>query len=126
MRQSRSSRKYLKRTGRSSRRRSERKSFQRATLYLITVRYTLSEFNSNLSHNFYLTVNRKIEDEGDKLYIMISGEIRIDIPDPDIDPAVFKQRYDEYQLLIKDIAARKELERKKELVEKRKNQIEEF
>ena len=65
-------------------------------------------------------------DEGDKLYIMISGEVRIDLPDPDIEPVAFKKRYDEYQLLIKDIAAKKELDRKKELVNKRKAQIEEF
>ena len=65
-------------------------------------------------------------DEGDKLYIMISGEVRIDLPDPDIEPVAFKKRYDEYQLLIKDIAAKKELDRKKLLVEKRKAQIEDF
>ena len=65
-------------------------------------------------------------DEGDKLYIMMSGEVRIDLPDPDIDPVKFKKRYDEYLLLIKDIAAKKELDRKKLLVEKRKAQIEDF
>ena len=66
--------------------------------YLITVRYTLYpnliQICLCLTTNFFIWL--LLVDEGDKLYILISGEVRIDLPDPDIDPVAFKQRYDEY------------------------------
>ena len=50
----------------------------------------------------------------------MAGEVRIDLPDPEIPIAEFLMNYAEYKLLLDEKKARIELERKIELVEERK------
>ena len=47
------------------------------------------------------------------MFVIISGEITISLPDPEIEPEDFKIRYTEYTNLLKDIGTKAELERKK-------------
>ncbi len=41
------------------------------------------------------------QDKGDKFYIVMSGEVVIELPDPDIGRAQFINQYEEYKLLLK-------------------------
>ena len=47
----------------------------------------------------------------------------IELPDPEIPKDEFYVRYEEYKLLLKEMQGREDLKRKKKLVEKRKNMI---
>ena len=64
-----------------------------------------------------------LEDVGDKFYIVLKGEVMIELPDPEIPKEEFYLRYEEYKLLLKEMQGREDLKRKKKLVEKRKNMI---
>ena len=64
-----------------------------------------------------------LEDVGDKFYIVLKGEVMIELPDPEIPNEEFYLRYEEYKLLLKEMQGREDLKRKKKLVEKRKNMI---
>ena len=57
------------------------------------------------------------------MYVVVSGEITISLPDPEIPTAEFKRRYKEYTNLLQDQITVEELERKKWLVEKRKTKL---
>ena len=62
-------------------------------------------------------------DTGDKFYIVLEGEVCMQFPDrANIED--FDHRYGEYKQLLKQIAAQKELTRKKQLVELRKEMLE--
>ena len=49
---------------------------------------------------------------GDKFYILTEGTVDILLPNPEIPYFEFADRYADYQLLLKEIEARKELDRK--------------
>ena len=57
---------------------------------------------------------------------MLSGEVSILLPDPEIPKDEFYLRYEEYKLLLEEIKGREALKRKIELVEQRKNKINEL
>ena len=65
-------------------------------------------------------------DIGDKFFVVYEGAVEIRLPDPEIPQGEFEERYAEYKLLECELEERKELERKKELVEERKKKIEEL
>ena len=65
-------------------------------------------------------------DVGDKFFVVYEGAVEIRLPDPEIPAAEFEERYAEFKLLECELEERKELERKKELVELRKKKIEEL
>ena len=65
-------------------------------------------------------------DIGDKFFVVYDGAVEIRLPDPEIPPGEFEERYAEFKLLERELEERKELERKKELVELRKKKIEEL
>ena len=50
----------------------------------------------------------------------------IELPDPEIPKDEFYVRYEEYKLLLEEIKGREELKRKMQLVEQRKNKINEL
>ena len=54
-----------------------------------------------------------VGDVGDKLYIVVSGEIIIKFPDLETHGRFFEDRYKEYSLLLEQLEAEKELARKK-------------
>ena len=56
-------------------------------------------------HNFRTTQRFFIilEDVGDKFYIVLSGEVMIELPDPEIPKDEFYVRYEEYKLLLKEM-----------------------
>ena len=60
------------------------------------------------------------KDVGDKFFIVLSGEVMIELPDPEIPKDEFFLRYTEYKLLVDELEGRKELKRKMKLVEERK------
>ena len=57
-----------------------------------------------------------VDDVGDKMYVVMQGEITISLPDPEIPPNEFKKRYKEYTNLLADSESFVELERKKKIV----------
>ena len=65
-------------------------------------------------------------DIGDKFFVVYEGAVEIRLPDPEIPSGEFEERYAEFKLLECELEERKELERKKELVELRKKKIEEL
>ena len=65
-------------------------------------------------------------DVGDKFFVVYEGAVTIKLPDPEIPPDEFEERYSEYKLLERELEEREELERKKKLVELRKQKIEEL
>ena len=62
-------------------------------------------------------------DIGDKFYVVKSGKVLIELPDPEIPFQEFKMKYAEYKLLVEQIKAGEELERKKLLVVERVKDI---
>ena len=56
---------------------------------------------------------------------MLEGEVTVELPSPHIPEHEFKHRYEQYKLLLKQLAATEELTRKKELVAQRKKLLEE-
>ena len=56
---------------------------------------------------------------------MLDGEVTVELPSSHIPEHEFKHRYEQYKLLMKQLAAAEELTRKKELVAQRKRYLEE-
>ena len=48
-------------------------------------------------------------DMGDKFYIVLDGEVSMELPDPEIAPEEFDDRYKQYKLLLNQIEAGKVL-----------------
>lgn len=67
-----------------------------------------------------------IGDVGNKFFILVSGEVTIELPDPDMKPGLFKLHYAQFKELLEEIRLNDELEHKKELVELRKEKIAEM
>lgn len=55
----------------------------------------------------------------------MEGEVTVELPSSHIPEHEFRHRYEEYKLLMKQLAATEELTRKKELVAQRKKFLEE-
>ena len=68
----------------------------------------------------------KYNDIGDKMYVVMEGEITISFPVHNIPAGEFKARYAEYTNLLKDMDSIAEIERKKALVVEREQKLEEL
>ena len=66
------------------------------------------------------------DDPGDKMYVVIDGEITLSFPDENIPTEEFQARYAEYTNLLKDKESKAEMERKKALVAQRKDKLEDL
>lgn len=66
------------------------------------------------------------QDIGDKFYMVMKGEVTIELPDPTIPRDEFLLKYELYKEVLAHIDAKAELVRKKELVEHRKGVLQEM
>ena len=80
-------------------------------------------FNYGKQHTDLLLITRVTGDYGDKFYILLSGEVTMELPTPSIPPEEFKKRYANYKRLLEHMEVLNELDRKEEIVKARKREL---